>query len=58
MTGAIHKPKILIVDDDPDIAGAFSHLLQLADYSELCFECESGRHIRRPEGRGQAGGNT
>jgi len=31
----LHKLKILVVDDDPDIASAFSHLLQLADYEVL-----------------------
>lgn len=32
MTGAMHKLKILIVDDDPDIAGAFTHIFQSTDY--------------------------
>ena len=35
MSEALHKLKILVVDDDPDIASAFSHLLQLADYEVL-----------------------
>ncbi len=31
----MHKLKILIVDDDPDIAGAFTHILQSADYDVI-----------------------
>jgi DNA-binding response OmpR family regulator len=53
MTGAMHKPKILIVDDDPDIAGAFSHLLQLADYEVLYAatgqECLRMARAERPD---------
>jgi DNA-binding response OmpR family regulator len=35
MTGAMHKLKILIVDDDPDIAGALTLILQSADYDVI-----------------------
>jgi DNA-binding response OmpR family regulator len=35
MTGAMHKLKILIVDDEPDIADAFKHVLQSADYEVI-----------------------
>ncbi len=35
MTGVMNRFKILIVDDDPDISGAFTHILQMADYETL-----------------------
>src|SRR5262245_12344948 len=35
MTGVMNRFKILIVDDDLDLAGAFAHMFQLADYEVL-----------------------
>ena len=35
MTGAMHKLKILIVDDDPDIADALTLILQSAEYDVI-----------------------
>ena len=53
MAGAIHKLKILIVDDDPDIAGAFTHVLQSADYDVISAatgqECLRKARIERPD---------
>src|SRR4029434_5319913 len=49
----MQKLKILIVDDNPDIAGAFSNLLQLADYEVLSAatgqECLRVARTERPD---------
>jgi DNA-binding response OmpR family regulator len=53
MTGAMHKLKILIVDDDPDITGAFTHILQSADYDVISAatgqECLQIARAERPD---------
>jgi DNA-binding response OmpR family regulator len=53
MTGAMHKLKILIVDDDPDITGAFTHVLQSADYDVMSAatgqECLQIARAERPD---------
>jgi len=53
MTGAMHKLKILIVDDDPDITGAFTHVLQSADYDVISAatgqECLQIARAERPD---------
>jgi DNA-binding response OmpR family regulator len=49
----MHKLKILIVDDDLDIAGAFTHVLQSADYEVLSAatgqECLQIARAERPD---------
>jgi DNA-binding response OmpR family regulator len=49
----MHKLKILIVDDDPDIAGAFTHVLQSAGYEVLSAatgqECLQTARTERPD---------
>jgi DNA-binding response OmpR family regulator len=49
----MHKLKILIVDDDPDIAGAFTHILQSADYDVISAttgqECLQIARAERPD---------
>jgi DNA-binding response OmpR family regulator len=53
MTGAMNKLKILIVDDDPDITGAFMHVLQSADYDVISAatgqECLQIARAERPD---------
>jgi DNA-binding response OmpR family regulator len=53
MTGAVHKLKILIVDDDLDIADAFTHILRSADYEVLSAatgqECLRIARAERPD---------
>lgn len=53
MTGAMHKLKILIVDDDLDIAGAFMHILRSADYEVISAatgqECLRIARAERPD---------
>jgi DNA-binding response OmpR family regulator len=53
MTGAMHKLKILIVDDDLDIAGAFTQILRSADYYVLSAatgqECLRIARTERPD---------
>jgi DNA-binding response OmpR family regulator len=49
----MHKLKILIVDDDPDITGAFMHVLQSADYDVISAatgkECLQIARAERPD---------
>jgi DNA-binding response OmpR family regulator len=49
----MHKLKILIVDDEPDVAGALAHLLQLADYEVISAatgqECLRIAKTERPD---------
>jgi DNA-binding response OmpR family regulator len=53
MTGAMHKLKILIVDDDLDIADAFTHVLRSADYDVISAatgqECLQIARAERPD---------
>jgi len=53
MTGAMHKLKILIVDDDPDIADALTLILQSADYDVISAatgqECLQIARAERPD---------
>jgi CheY-like chemotaxis protein len=53
MTGAMHKHKILIVDDDPDIADALTLILQSADYEVISAatgqECLQIARAERPD---------
>jgi Response regulators consisting of a CheY-like receiver domain and a winged-helix DNA-binding domain len=53
MTGAMHKLKILIVDDDPDIADALTLILQSAEYDVISAatgqECLQIARAERPD---------